>query len=298
MKLTPLGKLLLFLVGLALVVTALHRYLPPELSSWDALMARLRGGPSAPAAPREASRPAPSAPSNPSPSSAVPRSEASRNEWVRIAGGLFHSAAGESVDVASFGLQRLEVTNGDYARYLDSCPVGSTCGPRDLPPYWDDAAYLDTHRDYPVVAVSWGDASAYCQFIGGRLPTAIEWEKAAAGSEGRTYPGGGTLDRSAVNLLGPDHHDEKNRAAKQIATWAVNDPRYGRDQSQYGVLGLAGNVSEWTASASPDEPDLRLVAGGSWDSWDVTDARSDHRIAKTPTDRSASVGLRCAKSGG
>jgi formylglycine-generating enzyme required for sulfatase activity len=211
---------------------------------------------------------------------------------------MFSTHAGESVDVATFSLQRLEVTIGDYERFLDGCPVGASCGPRDLPPYWDDAAYLETHLDFPVVAVSWGDASAYCKSIDARLPSAVEWEKAAGGTDGRTYPGGGSVDRSAINLLGPDRHDEKNRAPKQIATWAVTDPRYARDDSPYGVLGLAGNVSEWTASASPDEPDLRLVAGGSWDSWDVTDAAVDHRIPKSPTDRSSSVGIRCAKSGG
>lgn len=290
MKLTPLGKLMLFLVGLGLFLTAIHRVLPPELSSWDKLVARLRGAPST-ATPRERREPA-----TPSPAPASPTPNA--GAWVRVPGGTFQSADGAAVDLAAFSIQRSEVTNADYQRFLDACPVGASCGPRDLPSYWDDGAYLETHRDYPVVAVSWGDASAYCRFLEARLPTAVEWEKAAAGSDGRAYPGGAVLDRAAVNLLGPDRHDEKARAAKQIATWAVNDPRYARDQSPYGVLGLAGNVSEWTASASADEPDLRLVAGGSFDSWDVTDAAVDHRIPKNPTDRSSSVGLRCAKSGG
>ncbi len=291
MKLTPLGKLMIFLVGLGIVLTVIHRVLPPELRSWDKLLARVRGNasPSAPASPTD-SRPASTPP--------AARSPQSGDAWVRIPGGTFQSAGGASVELAAFSLQRHEVTNGEYQRFLDACPVGASCGPRDLPPYWDDGAYLETHRDFPVVAVSWGDASAYCKFLDARLPTAVEWERAAAGSDGRGYPGGGVLDRGAVNLLGPDRHDEKNRAAKQIATWAVSDPRYGRDQSPYGVQGLAGNVSEWTASASPDEPDLRLVAGGSFDSWDVTDAAVDHRIAKNPTDRSSSVGIRCARSGG
>lgn len=291
MKFTPLGKVLFFFIGLALVLTALHRFMP-GLGSWDKLLARVRGT-------DQPSAPKPSAtPQSAQQSSTPPSASASRDAWVRIPAGAFHSAGGGAVDLPALSLQRAEVTNGEYGHFLDACPVGSACGPRDLPPYWDDAAYLDTHRDFPVVAVSWGDASAYCQFIGARLPTAVEWEKAAAGTDGRSYPGGATLERSAVNLLGPDRHEEKSRAAKQIATWAVNDPRYARDTSPYGALALAGNVSEWTQSASPDEPDLRLVAGGSWDSWDVTDARVDHVIAKTPTDRSSSVGLRCAKSAG
>ena len=59
---------------------------------------------------------------------------------------------------------------------------------------------------------------------------------------------------------------------------------------------MAGNVSEWTASASEEEPDLRLVAGGSWDSWVLADGRAYNRIPKSPTDRNSSLGFRCAKS--
>ena len=294
MKLTGLGKFMLFVIGLALVLTVLHRSFPERFGSWDAFVAGLRGSAkAAPAAP--APTPNPTQPGRSSaPAAPVPAAQG----WVRVPGGLFSTRAGESVDVPTFSLQRTEVTIADYQRFLDSCPVGASCGPRDLPPYWDDSSYLETHRDFPVVAVTWGDAAAYCKSLEARLPTAVEWEKAAGGTDGRTYPGGATLDRSAVNLLGPDHHDEKNQAPKQIATWAVTDSRYARDQSPYGVLGLAGNVSEWTSSASPDEPDLRLIAGGSWDSWDVTDASVDHRIPKSPTDRSSSVGIRCARSGG
>jgi formylglycine-generating enzyme required for sulfatase activity len=59
---------------------------------------------------------------------------------------------------------------------------------------------------------------------------------------------------------------------------------------------MAGNVSEWTSSASEEETTLRMAAGGSWDSWDFTDGRVYHRIPKNPADRSSSLGLRCAAS--
>jgi formylglycine-generating enzyme required for sulfatase activity len=59
---------------------------------------------------------------------------------------------------------------------------------------------------------------------------------------------------------------------------------------------MAGNVSEWTATASEEEPDLRYAAGGSWDSWELSDARVYHRIPKNPSDRSSSLGFRCASS--
>ncbi len=76
----------------------------------------------------------------------------------------------------------------------------------------------------------------------------------------------------------------------------MTESRYGRDQSAYGVLGMAGNVSEWTATASEEEPDLRYAAGGSWDSWELSDARVYHRIPKNPNDRSSSLGFRCASA--
>ena len=124
----------------------------------------------------------------------------------------------------------------------------------------------------------------------------MEWEKSARCPDGSAFPAGPALDPSAVNILGSDRRDEKNRAAKQIPTWGVNDPKYRRDTSASGALGMGGNVSEWTHSASDEEPSLRIVAGGSWDSWDLSDGRVYQRIPKNPTDRSSSLGFRCAAS--
>jgi iron(II)-dependent oxidoreductase len=281
MKLTPLGKTLLFFIGLGLIVTALYRFVPREKQFWRQWMKK---GPST-----TATTPGASHTTRPSdgPSTAA--------GWVSIPGGRFLAgASGTESEVSAFRIQRSEVTNREYAAFLAGCAVGSDCGPRELPAYWDDTGYLDTHADYPVVFVSWGDASAFCRWQNARLPTAREWEKAARGDDGRAFPWGEALDAGQVNILGSERRGEKARAPKQIASWAVSDSRYARDASPYGVLGMGGNVSEWTASASEEEPDLMLVAGGSWDSWDLNDARTFHRIPKPPTDRSSSVGFRCA----
>jgi iron(II)-dependent oxidoreductase len=292
MKLTPLGKALFFLIGLGLVIGALYRFVPPEKQFWRAWVSGKKAASNSTPGTTPTSSTTPG--STTSTSTSRPAAGAA---WVAVPGGRFRAGEdGSEVDVAAFRIQRTEVTNRDYQAFLNACAMGSDCGPRDLPSYWDDTGYLDTHADYPVVFVSWGDASAYCRFAGGRLPTSIEWEKAARGTDGRLFPWGESFDAQLTNILGADH-DRKNDAPKQIPTWPVSDPRYARDGSPQGVLGMGGNVSEWTSTASPEEPNLMLVAGGSWDSWDGSDARATHRVPKPPTDRSSSVGLRCAKDG-
>ena len=289
MRLTPLGKLLVFLIGLGLVGTVVYRFVPPDKlpkMPWN------RSASPAPAPPPFST----STPTSTPPPAPKPLTSAA-GDWIDVPAGLFRSGAnGAEVDVPAFRIQRAEVTNRQYESFLRACPPGTACGPRESPSYWDDASYLETHLDDPVVFVSWGDANAYCKWENGRLPSVLEWEKAARGTDGREFPTGTALSPSDVNILGADRHDEKNRAAKQIPTWAVNDPRYARDRSPYGVLGMSGNVSEWTSSASEDEPDLRLAAGGSWDSWEFSDGRAYFRIPKNPSDRSSSLGWRCASA--
>jgi serine/threonine-protein kinase len=301
MRLTALGKALIFLIGLALVATAFVLYGPALRDKAEEATDQLARQREETLERRSERRDSDSTPAESRRESPPPREERSSaktsDPWVAVPGGLFDSGAeGTSVDVPAFRIQRAEVTNGEYLGYLDACPVGSQCGPRELPSYWDDRAYLETHLEYPVVFVSWSEANAYCRWAGGRLPTVFEWEKAARGKDGRDFPTGAALDPAHVNILGADH-DRKLAAPKQIPTWAVTDPRYQRDQSPYGVLGLSGNVSEWTSTASEDEPDLRLAAGGSWDSWDLSDARVYHRLPKNPSDRSSSLGLRCVRGG-
>ena len=303
MKLTPLGKALLFLIGLGLIVTAVYMYVPAE--KWRGLLKHgSKAAPEETAASQTETDNGNAAPAPPAERGAEETSSAtqeqgelSATDWVTIPGGLFRSGQDQSeVDVPAFRIERTEVTNGQYEAFVNECPAGSSCGPRDVPSYWEDTAYLDTRRDHPVVFVTWGDAAAFCRWEGGRLPTILEWEKAARGTDGRSFPTGGAIDPAAVNILGSDRRDEKARAPKQIPTWGVRDRAYARDSSPYGVLGMAGNVSEWTASASEDEPDLRLAAGGSWDSWDLNDGRTYYRIPKNPTDRSSSLGFRCASA--
>jgi formylglycine-generating enzyme required for sulfatase activity len=289
MKLTRLGKALIALIGLGLIAVAVYRYGPDSLTKWH----RATDG----SAPVGASAPSPgqtTVPSTKSPGPAGGRRTA-ENRWIRIPAGGFLSGENRTpVTQGAFEIEEREVTNRDYQSFLNACAVGSDCGPRELPPYWEDADYLDTHLDHPVVAVSWTDADRYAHWANARLPTAQEWERAARGSDGREYPWGDESDPSRPNILG-SNHDAKAKAPRQIATWPVTDPRLAKDASADGLLGMAGNVSEWTSTSSENEPGLMIVAGGSFDSWDQTDARTWHRVPKRPSDRSSSVGIRLAR---
>jgi formylglycine-generating enzyme required for sulfatase activity/ABC-type amino acid transport substrate-binding protein len=217
-------------------------------------------------------------------------------DLVPIPEGPFYAGSSKTkTALPAFWIDRTEVTNGQFEDFLKNCPLGSACGPRELPYYWEDQSYLQLRRDHPVVFVSWEDASAFCRWEGGRLPSALEWEKAARGKDGRSFPTG-ALDPARVNILGQDRRGEKQSALKQIPTWGVKEERYAGDVSPYRVLGMTGNVSEWTADSSNEEPDLYLAAGGSWDSWDLSDGQVHNRLPRSKKERSSSLGFRCAYS--
>ena len=86
------------------------------------------------------------------------------------------------VYVEAFFMDKHQVSVGHYARFLDATSW-------DAPPDWS-VMNKSQHQRRPVVNVDWADANAYCTWVGKRLPTEAEWEKAARGTDGRTYPWG------------------------------------------------------------------------------------------------------------
>jgi len=138
------------------------------------------------------------------------------------------------VDVDAFWIDRTEVTNAEYKRFLDATghrpPTGRAWTGRDHSPG------LGQH---PVAGVSWEDAVAYANWVGKRLPTEAEWEKAARGTDGRKHPWG----NEPVNADGVWRCNVWGTADGFEWTAPVGSLPSGA--SPYGCLDMAGNVREW-----------------------------------------------------
>jgi formylglycine-generating enzyme required for sulfatase activity len=221
-------------------------------------------------------------------------------EMLYVPGGTFQmgSAEGRSdeqpvhtVTLDGFWIDETEVTNAQYAR----CVAAGMCSPpSELRSRTRDSYYGDSqYDDYPVIWVSWDDATTYCQWAGGRLPTEAEWENAARGPDGRVYPWGND----------PPNDTLANYALNVGDTTTVGS--YPEGQSWVGAMDMAGNVLEWVNDwygSYPSEPRLnpigpasgqvRVLRGGSWPgSGEIVRAANRHNLH--PGDRYDHVGFRC-----
>ena len=199
-------------------------------------------------------------------------------DWVEVPAGdyVIGRDPGETrqrrVDLDAFELTRTPVTNAQYGRF-----VAESGAP--APPHWPAPA------DHPVTFVDWHEASAFCVWAAGRLPTEAEWEKAARGTDGRSYPWGDEEDegRAAVGA-----------GMKHGSPVPVGNHPDGA--SPYGLLDLAGNVWEWTSTEYP--PGERVLRGGSFASPGLAWARCTMRSHSRPLRRQAHIGFRVARGAG
>jgi len=180
-----------------------------------------------------------------------------------------------------------EVTNSQYGLFCEA-----TGHPKHK--FWNDERL--NQPDQPVVGVSWHDANAYAKWVGRRLPTEAEWEKAARGDRTKVYPWGDVWNEmKVVSILTP------------VGT-------YTSGKSPYGILGMVGNVAEWVADyysksfyrenigTVPENPTgpkrgmLRVFRGGSWRQHDEQSSRCAKRYCAFPNLKYNDVGFRLAKS--
>jgi len=187
------------------------------------------------------------------------------------------------VFVKSFYIDRYEVTNAQYKKFIDATG--------HIPPYhWENGTYPPGRDNYPVINVSWYDAKAYAKWAGKRLPTEEEWEKAARGTDGRIYPWGSEFDPNKVRTAEAMLRSILSPAELLKSAAPVNE--YEEDRSPYGVHDMAGNVMEWTDSWY-EKGHTRVVKGASWVHLGPR-ARSASREGVEPDKVSHIIGFRCA----
>lgn len=155
------------------------------------------------------------------------------------------------------------------------------------PEYWNDLNFNDPEQ--PVVGVSFYEASAYVMWLNQktgkkyRLPTELEWEKAARGTEGNIYPWGDEFDEVKCNAK-ESGSDKTSRVTLHPG-----------GESSYGCFDMAGNVWEWCDSLFYETGSGRVVRGGGFSS-NREDCRSDYRDFVLPEDRNVNLGFRLARS--
>jgi hypothetical protein len=190
-----------------------------------------------------------------------------RLQEIVIPAGRFVYQDGRVMETGSFAIDSTEVTIWQYADFLQAAD-GSTLfdhpdqprGKKHSNKQWDAyarAAFslaefhgVSVNPNFPAAFVDWYDAYAYAKWKGRRLPTELEWEKAARGVNGLRYPWGDRLDPGAANFW----NSEASRSS-----WSEVGS-FQRDRSPYGVLDMAGNVSEWTV----DDAGRPVVRGGNF----------------------------------
>ncbi len=191
------------------------------------------------------------------------------------------------VYLAGYAIDRTEVTNAAFGTFLAETGYAAVG--------WDSER-ARRHPDQPVVGVLFREAQAFCSWAGKRLPTEAEWEKAARGSDGRSYPWGEVWDARRANTL------ESNLGG------VVPVASYPQGASPYGLLDMAGNAAEWVSDyydpayysyapdSNPQGPDRVLdhvLRGGSWAS-DRAHAQTFYRDASHSVRPNPRVGFRCA----
>jgi serine/threonine protein kinase len=202
-------------------------------------------------------------------------------QWVLVPAGEFLYGDGKKrITIPNdYYIGKYPVTNAQYKMFIDANPR------HKVPDHWDKTGrmYPQGKERHPVAHASWYDAKAFCDWAGYRLPTKEEWEKAARGTDGRTYPWGNQKP----------NYTRCNFDGNENGTTPVG--KYSpQGDSPYGCADMSGNVLEWTASEF--DASLHYISrGGSW-SYGSSLVRVSYNIWGNPDDCSSHSGFRCAFS--
>lgn len=156
------------------------------------------------------------------------------------------------------------------------------------------------YENHPMTMVSWFGAWGYCGYFDYRLPTEMEWEKAARGSDERPFPWGDEIKRENANFYASrdPFEDMLSFGSRTNPVGFYNGGNYDGYQtldsaSPYGLYDMAGNVWQWTDDIY-EGMHYRFMRGGSKDTYEM-DLRIWVRNNATPTYYSPGVGFRCAE---
>ncbi len=234
------------------------------------------------------------------------------------------------VMVGAFYIDRYEVTQGDYAVFVEA--TGHAVPENNMPSatLWVHSGPIKGIERHPVVNVSWMDANSYCRWAGKRLPTEAEWEKAARGTDGRRYPWGNEWDHRLANSASywAGRKIEFSSGADWDAFWGKGEGAsiakekgingevltlpvgsFLQSASPYGLFDMAGNAAEWVEDwydpnyyrnaplANPTGPErgaIKSMRGGSWLKPAIS-LRTSDRDWGTIDSRPSGTGFRCAK---
>jgi formylglycine-generating enzyme required for sulfatase activity len=227
-------------------------------------------------------------------------------ELVLIPAGEFTMGHKDSYDtlpvrrmnLPAFYIDKYEVTNKRYKRFIDATgykvPWSQDPAVAAYAWNWQKRMYPEGKGDDPVVLINWEDAVAFCAWAGKSLPSEAQWEKAARGANGKSYPWGNAWETAKANT--------SESGVKQTAP----SGSFKADVSEYGVNDLAGNVSEWVEewfAPYPGNPmtnyeernKYKILRGGSWD-YAHSIANGYHRQYALPQSQMAAIGFRCVKA--
>ena len=186
----------------------------------------------------------------------------------------------EPVKIDAFYMDCTEVTVGQFKKFLRATAHRYNTG------YWEQVYRYSPTDEHPMIYVSWHDAISYCNWAGKRLPTEVEWDRAARGGlVDKEYPWGDDLrmSRDYANYDGTGNKDRWDDQTAPVGRFAPNG---------YGLYDIIGNVWEWCADSYDDDQDNRVLRGGSWDNLSFG-LRITDRSFHLPNDADNYFGFRC-----
>ncbi len=207
-----------------------------------------------------------------------------------------------TVSLDSFWIDKTEVTNTQFQHCVDAgncdAPVACTWGAPDF----NDP----TKADNPVVCVSWDAAQSYCEWVGGRLPTESEWEYAARGEEGYSYPWGNSFDSTLANHCDVNCEEYwADQEADDGYTFSAPVGTYPGSESWVGAVDMVGNVFEWVVDWFGEYSDeeltnptglgtgtYKVLRGGSY-FYEQSRLRTASRDSIAPIEQDSTIGFRC-----